>query len=827
MLLYAPLKGVMARLNPAAAALLRDVTAGEVFDLTEEERHVLDALAGAGVVNGPPDLPLTVYEHEEFAPVCVTLYLTDACNLRCLYCYAWGGDNPKPVTIPVEAARAGIDFAAANAARTQARAFAVNFHGAGEPTIAWPLYRELVAYARRKGKELGVDPSFTTCTNGVMSARRAHWIAENTQAANISVDGLPAAHDLLRPKRNGAGSFADVERTLRIFDEHDFFYAIRATITEHNAHTMAEMVEYFCQNFRAAEMQFDPLMFSGRCFTSGCMAPAEDAYVREFVRASEVAQTHSRELGFSTISLSGLKTFDCCAVAEGFTVTHDGLVTSCFESCGLDRPFPDVFMYGCYDFDRHAFVFDHEKLRRLRRRHVHNLAFCRDCFCKYMCSGDCPMHSLKLGYNMERGGRCAVTQAIAKHRLAMRVLRSREIPHLPYTCVGAESTPPDFSLRSVTGNRRAGTPELSGLRQLRVKEVLYMKPPPPDQAARDLVSSGNVLYRQLQFDRALAKYGQAIEKDARYAPAHANRGLALHKVGRLDDAMAALRKAIELEGGNAAFRLNLGKVLVAAGQLDAAVEEFDEALRLDPSMASAAYNRAWVLAEKGEFDRVAEAVRVILAMSTPPPGTGMLAAIAGVCRGETGSAAFEDAGLPASWKWLGALNRCLATGGLEDVPEGARPTLCGALWAISAEQHSLARERLAVVAEAAPRSPLPDWLAAMSWQVEGNKQRADEAMTKAVRLMPQLCAAAWVEPAGLFVDGELVGCTPLVLPLLPGRHSVRAVRSGHDGPEILETTLTLQGGESRSLEFDGLVPGPAPVPQEAGENAGPSVSPPR
>jgi sulfatase maturation enzyme AslB (radical SAM superfamily) len=93
--------------------------------------------------------------------------------LRCIYCYARGGDNPKPVTIPVDAARAGIDFVAGNAVRQGRDAFSVGFHGAGEPTIAWSAYTDLVAYARRRAKELGLRVSCATCTNGVMSEAHA------------------------------------------------------------------------------------------------------------------------------------------------------------------------------------------------------------------------------------------------------------------------------------------------------------------------------------------------------------------------------------------------------------------------------------------------------------------------------------------------------------------------------------------------------------------------------------------------------------------------------------------------------------------------------
>ena len=83
-----------------------------------------------------------------------------------------------------------------------------------------------------------------------------------------------------------------------------------------------------------------------------------------------------------------------------------------------------LFLYGNYDFDQHTFNLNLDKLKKLQQRHVYNLPFCQDCFCKYMCSGDCPIHSMKMGYNMERGARCEITQMVAKHRLATIVKES-------------------------------------------------------------------------------------------------------------------------------------------------------------------------------------------------------------------------------------------------------------------------------------------------------------------------------------------------------------------------------------------------------------------
>ena len=424
LILYAPLKGVVAGINESTAALLQAIQREEDFELADEELRVLAGLGSVGVLNGPPDARLTVHEDAEFSPEHVTIFLTDACNLRCIYCYARGGSNPCPVKIPLDAAKAGIDLVAESAVRKGRKAFSVGFHGAGEPTAAWRELVELVRYTRRRADRAGLDASITTCTNGAMKPGQARWLAENADAATVSYDGLSRHQDRQRPRPNGEGSSAEVERTMRAFDDLGFFYGVRATITRESVHDMAEMVEFLDDNFGAGDLQFDPLIPGGRCQETGCEGASDGDYVAEYIRAYETARERKRMVGFSCLSFTALKAFYCCAAADGFTVTHEGHVTACFEACGLDRPFGKMFVYGRYDPDKGGFDLDMRKLGKLRKRHVYNMSFCRDCFCKYMCAGDCVMHALKMGYGFWQGARCEVTQAIGKHRLATVVRES-------------------------------------------------------------------------------------------------------------------------------------------------------------------------------------------------------------------------------------------------------------------------------------------------------------------------------------------------------------------------------------------------------------------
>jgi uncharacterized protein len=727
LILYAPLKGVVASVNHSAAALLRDLSLGRPRTTSPQEETVLKSLAKMGIVNGPPDMELTVHEHKQFAPTCVSLYLTDACNLRCPYCYAHGGSNPNPVRIDLAAAKAGIDYVASNAIRDDANGFVVNFHGAGEPTLAWKELTSLVEYAKTRAATLGSRVSITTCTNGVLSPEHARWLAENTDAAAVSLDGLPQDHDLLRPKPDGSGSFADVARTLGIFDESDMLYSIRATITDSNVHTMCEMVRFFNDSFNAAELQFDPVLLTGRCHETGCRPAGEDVYAEEFMRASDIAEKSGCKLGFSVLSFTALRTFYCCSVSEGFAVTHNGEVTACFESCSRDHPFADLFVYGRFDPSTGAFQIDHDKLARLRRRHVHSLSLCRNCFCKYVCAGDCPMNSLRLGKALEEGGgRCALTQSIALYRLGKLVAPPSAHVSRPFL----SDAPADFSLQGFEGTPTAEPPMLHVLRQLRVHECNYMRPPPPEQAARELISAGNASYRQRDFGRALRRYDKALEAQPGNPDARNNRGLCLHKLGQCRQAIEDFAAAIRSNPRIPSYHLNMGKVRLADGDAPGAIEAFDTALQLDPSYAEAQYNKGWALLDLG---MVAEALGVLSHVSEDSECASAADALRTVAAPSPASnPKGETTGEPlvgvSEHDWILRLNRDILNGGLDDMPEATRAEFSLALRDLSVEQFAQARSRFASVVDMCPHSPLPHLAAAMACLGDNREDEADREM---------------------------------------------------------------------------------------------------
>ena len=116
---------------------------------------------------------------------------------------------------------------------------------------------------------------------------------------------------------------------------------------------------------------------------------------------------------------------------------------------------------------------------------------------------------------------------------------------------------------------------------------------------------GQALQRQKQYDEALACYDTALECDANFVDALANRANLLGETGRHAQAVAAYDKVLALRPGLPQDWCNRGQSLHAIGQLADAIASNDRALALDPKFALAHHNRAEALKDAG---RLAEAL---------------------------------------------------------------------------------------------------------------------------------------------------------------------------------------------------------------------------
>lgn len=183
----------------------------------------------------------------------LTIHVSNACNLDCVYCYAQGGDYGRETRVRMDKSLAvkAIDVMYRNFRSITA----IMFFG-GEPTLALDVIETICNHidAKHARGEIESVPDYTMITNGTLITDEAiRVIRSHKIATTISVDGPKELNDKLRPDKGGKGSYDKVKEGFdRIVNEVGQLPQIEATYTK--AHedaglSMEGLIEFLHKEF--------------------------------------------------------------------------------------------------------------------------------------------------------------------------------------------------------------------------------------------------------------------------------------------------------------------------------------------------------------------------------------------------------------------------------------------------------------------------------------------------------------------------------------------------------------------------------------------------
>ena len=163
------------------------------------------------------------------------LHIAHDCNLACKYCFAEEGEyHGRRAMMSAEVGKKALDFLVANSGRR--RNLEVDFFG-GEPLMNFEVVKEIVEYGRQLEKEHDKQFRFTMTTNGVLlNDEIQEFINKECGNVVLSVDGRKEIHDLMRPFRNGSGSYELIMPKFKKMAEsrNQMNYYVRGTFTRNN-----------------------------------------------------------------------------------------------------------------------------------------------------------------------------------------------------------------------------------------------------------------------------------------------------------------------------------------------------------------------------------------------------------------------------------------------------------------------------------------------------------------------------------------------------------------------------------------------------------------
>jgi uncharacterized protein len=140
----------------------------------------------------------------------MTLYVTEACNLACPYCFV----HKNPANMTWETAKDCVDWLIEKS--LDAKNLSITYFG-GEPSLRWELVKQITTYTEDQAKARGKEAHFSMTTNGVyLPGDFNDFVFADGRKFGIllSMDGDAETQNANRPMRGGGESFPFVNKML-------------------------------------------------------------------------------------------------------------------------------------------------------------------------------------------------------------------------------------------------------------------------------------------------------------------------------------------------------------------------------------------------------------------------------------------------------------------------------------------------------------------------------------------------------------------------------------------------------------------------------------
>ena len=334
-------------------------------------------------------------KYEELPPVWqgLCLYITQKCNLDCVYCYARGGESSKRMSW--DTAKTTINYYLEN----KPHHISFTFHGAGEPTIEIDFIQKCCEYIEELYK--GEKPiRYSIITNGVVKKETLDWLIDKGFRFSVSIDGIPQVQDKQRPLKNGNPSSRYVEKTIKRIVQSGLPYSVNGVFTSETYHLMEESVEYFA-NLGVNYMRLRHAFICGRCHDNDIKSLELDTYLKYLKKAKQTAFSKGVKIAIPGYNMPFPHR---CGIGTGYFagVSYEGFVTACTEVTSKNHPAFNEFCIGHVDVENDTVVLDMEKINKYRDRSYKDIDECQNCVMRDYCNGGCMIRCWEYSGNINK-----------------------------------------------------------------------------------------------------------------------------------------------------------------------------------------------------------------------------------------------------------------------------------------------------------------------------------------------------------------------------------------------------------------------------------------
>jgi len=337
------------------------------------------------------------FEKKVIGTLC--LMLTDACNLKCRYCFV---EHRFPAShkfsmMSLETAKKGIDLFSSvlpESIKSGLEQPTINFYG-GEATMNLETLSFSLDYINRL-KERNKLPSnllVSLNTNATLiSEDIAVLLKKSGVSASISIDGPKDIHDSARLDTAGKGSYDDAIRGLAILKKAGVPVGISCAVDLHNLSSLEDIARWYNQKLSVKIFGFNILLEGGIKYPDFDYADyAEkvgDKLTRIFQICRGIGVREERTARLASAFAHGqIHYYDCGACGQQIVVDPTGMIGVCHSY--TDTKERKYFVPFSDDVD----PLSHPNWQEWRMRSPLNMEECLDCVALSLCGGGCPYNA--------------------------------------------------------------------------------------------------------------------------------------------------------------------------------------------------------------------------------------------------------------------------------------------------------------------------------------------------------------------------------------------------------------------------------------------------
>jgi len=342
------------------------------------------------------------------------LHITNACNLRCAYCFL----KKTSEHMSSDTGRQAIEAIFRSALKHGMQGIDLKYAG-GEASLRMQHVIELHNYASQLAKQHDLVLDDILLSNGVMLSQRTIDDLKALQIkVQISLDGLGVYHDSQRSFIKGQGSFDHVICTIDRLLASDLVPQISITVSQRNLDGLVDFTEYVLE--RQLPFSFSFYIENEYSAQITDLQFASERVIATMNSVFRVIEQHLPQSGLwgSIVDLAdiSMRHHNTCGVGQNYLVIdHDGSIAKC------PMQIKEAVTTIHAEDPLQAIKDDRKGIQGLA---VDEKEGCQTCDWRYWCTGGCPLLTYRATgrYDM-KSPNCNIYKALLPATLRLEGLR--------------------------------------------------------------------------------------------------------------------------------------------------------------------------------------------------------------------------------------------------------------------------------------------------------------------------------------------------------------------------------------------------------------------